>query len=183
MAELRNINWKSLTKSLLEKDSLEALTKSKSLQWFFTKGLRKQGYLLLDDLDGLVLEYKGVRFKPDLINYPRMFEAWDRYRIDRIRDTDIVLDLGSNIGSYTLPAAQRASKVYSVEPLFSKGLRDNIELNKLSNIITLSWAIGPLGEIEVNCQEYKKEVTSTTFELMLDWFGSQSYDVIRLDIG
>ncbi len=184
MAELRNIKWRKFTGSLLERSSLVPFLKSRSLQWWLTIALRKNGYIVLDDLDGLVMEYKGVKFVPDLINYPRMFEAWDRYRIDAVREDDVVLDLGANIGSYTLPVAQKVSKVYAVEPMFFGLLKDNIELNRLNNVEVLSQAVALTSRVKVDCQEYEDEVDSSTFELIVDWYNLQDrLTVLRMDIG
>ena len=138
MAELRNIKWNSLIGTLCKKVYLKALLKSRSLQWWLTLGLRDNGYVMLDDLEGLVLEYKGVRFLPDVYNYARMFEAWDRYpALGKLRPDDTVLDLGANIGSFTLPAAKATRKVIAVEPIFYKALQGNIKLNGLNNVEVL----------------------------------------------
>jgi FkbM family methyltransferase len=61
---------------------------------------------------------------------------WE-YRFDDIKPTDIVLDLGANIGGFSLRAAKRAKHVYAVEPLFVKELNANIELNNLQDKITI----------------------------------------------
>ena len=179
MAELRNINWKRLTKDLLSKDSLYPLLKSRSLQWYLTIVLRKNGYVVLDDLDGLVLEYRGVKFSPDLINYPRMFEVWDRYYVNRIQKEDIVVDLGANIGSYTLPAAQRCRHIFSLEPLFTETLRRNVLLNNLSNVTIVPFS---LYTENVDCQEFKEKCKVIDFGKLLEIVG-QKVDVLRLDIG
>jgi len=182
MSELRNIKWGKFIGSLLERDSLEALFKSRSLQWWFTKGFRKNGFILIDDLDGLVLEYKGVKFYPDLLNYPRMFEAWNRYRIDLIREDDIVLDIGANIGSFTLPAAQRCKRVVAVEPMFHAQLEKNIQLNELNNVEVMPQALwSEYCELAVDCQEYEGVYKAVPFKDFLDTYGSP--DVLRLDCG
>ena len=59
-----------------------------------------------------------------------------------IRDTDIVVDVGANIGLITIPLAKIAKKVYSVEPLFYKELEDNVRLNGLRNVEIIPFGIG-----------------------------------------
>ena len=58
-----------------------------------------------------------------------------------VRETDICLDIGSNIGSITIPLAKKAKMVYSIEPLFADSLKKNIELNGLSNVEVLEYGI------------------------------------------
>jgi hypothetical protein len=110
-----------------------------------------------------------------------MFEAWDRYRIDRIRPEDTVLDLGANIGSFTLPAAKVARMVYAVEPLFHEELRRNVELNRFDNVEVLPYAVGT--DI-VDAGLIKPRKVS---KLNLgSWYlaeGGPKIDVIRMDIG
>jgi len=160
MAELRNIKWSRLLKDLTSRQSLEILLKSKSLQWALTYCLRQQNHIALNELEDLILEYKGIRYKPHPLNYPRIFEAYDRYKIEELRPDDVVLDLGANIGSFSLPAAKVVEKVIAVEPLFSRELEENSWLNYLDNI----WVYkNSIGTTEVDCQEYKgkAEITNT----------------------
>lgn len=183
MAELRNIKWGGFIRALLEKDSLEALARSRSLQWFLTKGFRKNSYMLIDDLQDLVMEYRGVKFIPDLINYPRMFEAWDRYNIEGIRREDKVLDVGANIGSFTLPVAMRSKSVIAVEPIFLSTLIKNVELNRLDNVVILDKAVGPESPkaVDVDCQEVSgRYLSMDPLSLLLDY---GPFDVVRLDCG
>ena len=159
MSELRNIKWGELGKDLLSREGLKILARSHSLQWTLTYALRQQSMMVIDDLEGLVLEYKGIKFYPDVLNYPRMFEAGDRYRVERVSSTDIVLDLGANIGSFTLPAAKVAKKVIAVEPLFPMYLINNAKLNNLENVVVYGLAVNIIdSNIEVDCQEYRKVV-------------------------
>lgn len=78
------------------------------------------------EMDNLVLkeyEYK-VRsiFKPEL------------------RDT--VVDVGAHLGEYTIPCAKLASNVVAIEanPEVFEILRENIQVNRLSNIVTVNKA-------------------------------------------
>lgn len=70
-----------------------------------------------------------------------------------LKDDDIVWDIGSSVGLFSVYAADRASKVYSFEPdpqIFNR-FNENIGLNDLSNkISTFQCAIGEKkGEMEL----------------------------------
>jgi len=63
-----------------------------------------------------------------------------------VRSTDVVVDIGANIGAITIPLAKVAKKVYAVEPLFYKELEDNISLNGLNNVEIIPFGIGEEGQ-------------------------------------
>lgn len=65
---------------------------------------------------------------------------------DIIKPGSIIIDIGANIGFYSLLAAkkmQNTGKVYSLEPskVVLKDLRKNIEVNKYSNIEVFNFAV------------------------------------------
>ena len=185
MAELRNINWGKLLRDTFNPQSLEILLKSRSLQWALTTALRKQGLMVLDWSEDLIVEYKGLRYKTDLINYPRIFEAYDRYRIDEIQKDGVVVDLGANIGSFSVPATTRAKVVYAWEPLFYDRLWENCALNYETPgrfLLSGSAVAGTYsGDIWVDCQEYGKSVSSVPFRDIKEQVGK--IDFLRMDIG
>ena len=186
MTELRNIKWRQLAHDVLfEKVGRDALLKSHSLQWSLTTALRKQGMVVLDDgLEDTVIEYKGLKYKIDLINYPRIFEAYYRYWIDGLKKDDLVLDVGANIGSFSVPASARDCRVYAIEPMFGSLLKENLKFNLGDHSsIVVEVAVGPPFAIkrEVDCLEYKKWVTCVNWT---DIFTIKTdYTVIRLDCG
>lgn len=59
-----------------------------------------------------------------------------------VRETDTVVDIGANIGAICIPLAQTAKRVLAIEPLFSRELSDNIQLNGMKHIIVLKVGIG-----------------------------------------
>ena len=69
---------------------------------------------------------------------------------DLIRRDSVVLDVGANIGYFSVLAAAKAvnGSVFSFEPvsLFRKQLSDNIALNNLSNVEVLPFAVGNRNE-------------------------------------
>lgn len=61
-----------------------------------------------------------------------------------IRNTDVVIDIGANIGLFSMYAAQYAQQVYSLEPFPTSFdyLYKNIEENDLKNVTCLQQAVG-----------------------------------------
>ncbi|HDY73029.1 MAG TPA: FkbM family methyltransferase [Candidatus Jorgensenbacteria bacterium] len=47
----------------------------------------------------------------------------------------VCIDVGANIGVYTIPLSQKACKVIAFEPYFQSLLKENIVLNKANNIL------------------------------------------------
>ena len=72
-----------------------------------------------------------------------------------INDGDIIIDASANIGAFTVPAAKligNNGKIISIEPQkdnFSI-LKDNIELNKLNNVILVNKAIYNKSDEDIN---------------------------------
>ena len=65
------------------------------------------------------------------------------YWIKKIKRNEILIDIGSNIGIYSLFAGKKKIKTFSIEP-FKKNfqsLKKNIKLNRLKNITPLNIAI------------------------------------------
>jgi FkbM family methyltransferase len=73
-----------------------------------------------------------------------------------LKEDDVVLEVGANIGYYALIEARICKKIYAVEPHpenFGRLLR-NIELNGLSNVITQQGAFGEKsGTIPLYCSD------------------------------
>jgi len=59
----------------------------------------------------------------------------------------VVLDLGANVGCFTLRAAQKAKHVYAVEPLYTDELVSNIALNEIPDKVSV---IHMVSEVEGN---------------------------------
>jgi len=65
---------------------------------------------------------------------------WNQW-LSGVRETDICLDIGADIGGITIPLAKRCKEVTAVEPVWFKELERNISLNKLSNVRVLPIAL------------------------------------------
>jgi FkbM family methyltransferase len=89
--------------------------------------------------------------------YRNMFEPDEAQFIhDYLKKGDIFVDIGTNIGLYSLMAAKKVGvdgKVYSFEPVNKTYQRflENIEINKFKNIISVRKALSDSsGEFEIN---------------------------------
>ena len=86
------------------------------------------------------------RFQSILSSEPDTIE-W----IDSFHKTDVLLDIGANVGTFTIYAGQLGNKVISVEPLWSNYsvLCENITINNLTeNIFPLNLALNDKNNIE-----------------------------------
>ena len=102
-------------------------------------------------LDGLELQFRTGngrllwRAKTLLTEEPLMI-SW----IKAMSPNDVVLDVGANVGMYTVPIAQRVKKIYACEldPLNIAILKENIVLNAVQQKVTvLPFACGSSAEL------------------------------------
>lgn len=81
-------------------------------------------------------------------NIEEITRSINDYDTKDIRPSDIVLDIGANIGGFSLDIYKKVHSVYAVEPLFIYALNRNIELNSAKNINIIPCALGS-GEIDI----------------------------------
>lgn len=82
------------------------------------------------------------------------------YKFD-IREDDIVIDIGANIGGFCIPAARLSKSVCAIEPLMSKELYANIALNMV-NVRVIECGLGDGSPLEVYWEDIRKEVPTMT---------------------
>ena len=115
--------------------------KTAPIRWYTNLLYYDKNMVNLDTRVVDIVQVDGYKWKmSDQINSLQKVEGnlW----FSNIKKEDIGVDIGANIGAITIPLASRAKKVYSIEPLFYKELRENIVLNKLTNVEILKYAIG-----------------------------------------
>ena len=64
------------------------------------------------------------------------------YRFHDTRPTDTVLDIGANVGGFSLFMSKNVKHIYAVEPLFTDILLKNIHNNNIKNITVIDKGIG-----------------------------------------
>ncbi len=96
----------------------------------------------VDDFDGSlkldvnVCDTIGI----NIWHTPRLFEKQEREIFcSAIREGTVVLDVGANIGIYTLLAAKRGARVFSIEadPDNARDLRRHVEINGFADRVTV----------------------------------------------
>lgn len=111
-------------------------------------------------------------------------------------ENEIVVDIGANVGSFTVLAARFAAKVIALEPLPDnfKQLQRNIEFNSLHNVSQLNVAISDTdGELEifgvgacVTAIRNEKHTDSTTvkaitMQTLMDEYSLTCIDFLKMD--
>ncbi len=75
-------------------------------------------------------------------------DVFSDYRFNDIRKDDIVIDIGANVGAFSLFISRMVKHVYAVEPMLTDILKQNVSLNKAENITVLDEALGK-GMLEI----------------------------------
>lgn len=135
-------------------------------------------------LDYFVMD--GIKYKVD--GYANITVTSDRfeYDISDIKLDDIVLDIGTTVGDFTIAASKRAKSVYAVEPLFYEELESNLKLNNCSNVVVLKFAIGngEIIDLSFNKKEQKGVITHTLSDIikMIRFYSNEEVTFIKCDI-
>lgn len=147
---------------------------------------------------GRILRYTNDMYIGDSIG---LYGEYSEFEVDIFRQLvksgDVVIDVGANIGAFTVPLAQivgEKGRVYAFEPqrVTFQVLCGNVALNNLSNVWTYNKGVGKIaGKIKINenllggnngcfniqkCKgEYEVDIVT------LDSLGLQRCDFIKID--
>jgi FkbM family methyltransferase len=136
-----------------------------------------------------IIAYKGETNPPHAVmhnppNWPEML-VWKRY----LRPGDLFIDIGANIGSYSVYAAECGAEVISVEPVphNAKRVRENLNLNGYAGQVVQKALSDHPGSVRITADkdslnhlvdEGGIEVTATTLD---DLLGNRSA-VAKIDV-
>ncbi|GAC1676858.1 MAG: FkbM family methyltransferase [Ktedonobacteraceae bacterium] len=103
-----------------------------------------------------VILRNGARFESDSVYWADMhaifFQGIYTPRYLPIEKNDVVVDIGANIGVFTIYAARRTKKtVYAIEPSPDnfRAIKQNIAANGLKNVVPLNYAVSDKNGIEL----------------------------------
>ncbi len=136
-------------------------------------------------------------------NYPTdmivIKEIWDEnvYEVAdwRFSENGKVVDIGANIGSFSIFAASRGDTVYAIEPEPHnlQALKNNIELNNMQDkVFILPYAIGDKkGTVTISDEgggstikdgKPGTQVELMSFNSMFDLYNIDEVDVLKIDV-
>lgn len=109
-------------------------------------------------IEAVQTKFGLFKFNKALQQYYNVFEQIEEYKVDDLKKSDVVLDIGANVGVFTVLAAKSVSQVVAVEPLFWRELDQNIKLNRLNNVVSLPCALGRTSTMEISFCNKKEQV-------------------------
>lgn len=144
----------------------------------------------------ILIEIDLRKFAERAIPFNAYEPAISRKILDVIKHDDVIFDVGSWIGYYTLLAARRANRVISIEPddINYDRLKRNVQLNNFSNVTILNIAVGDkssdgtlvqgMGSSShrIASQGFGKIVKIDTLDNIIDELRIKEINVLLMDI-
>src|SRR4030067_3000428 len=84
-------------------------------------------------------------------------DVFTQYKFYDIQLTDIVLDIGANVGAFSIFVSKFTKHVYAIEPMLFDILNNNIIKNNRRNILALPYALGE-GMINISWEGCKDKL-------------------------
>jgi hypothetical protein len=104
----------------------------------------KYCYVMPVDYEGCKILIRPFIFS-EIVMVSGLWEIYVKSILDKnVKNDDVIVDVGANIGVYAIPLAKRVKKVIAFEPhpKTSEMLEKSIELNQLHNIVLVKKMIG-----------------------------------------
>lgn len=173
---------------------IKLLNKTKILKLPLMLGLfMRIYYLIYKDISRVILaEASGYKFYVDMkdrfiapVIIADKFEQNEKIEILKYTNEDtIFLDIGANIGYYSVLLSDKVKKVYAFEPVTENYLllNKNIEVNNLKNVTAVHKALSNKnGEVEMFIDKLNGGGHSMQINNVLDTNSSEFIPSIRLD--
>ena len=111
----------------------------------------------------------------DIAMYPEVLQ----YDLSKIDPTDKIIDVGANIGMFSLTAYYKSKNILAVEPLKSSILRQNINLNNAHEISVMDVALGDGSICDIFWSGQCRQVKTMTLSQIIQVSGG--CDVLKID--
>ena len=143
---------------------------SKSLQEFVNRRFKDKDKIILEKeyVNYVVMKNGDLFYMSDDLDSATT--VYQDYVFDDIRRDDIVIDIGANIGGFSLPASRLSDNVYAVEPITTQELRKNISLNN-ANITVIESALGDGSEMNIDWHGTKRNIKTMSLSQIIDFCG------------
>jgi FkbM family methyltransferase len=102
-------------------------------------------------------------------------QVLNEYHFSDIGEDDLVIDIGANIGVFSILAARCGAQVLAVEPVMGDELKRNIRMNRIEHIHVLECALGKGGETEITWERRTGRVQSMTLSRIINQMGGCTF--------
>jgi len=144
---------------LIEKTLDKFLLPNKHFQNYINTRYNKEEFMIIRKkfLENIYCKYNGFEF---IINdqLEAINNVCTEYIFSDIKETDIVLDIGANIGAFTIFSSKKAKHVFAVEPLFVDIINKNLSKNNIKNVTVLETALGNYERKNIQYADRSKSV-------------------------
>lgn len=163
--------------------------------FFYSRFCKGEG--VLEMRSGLKIRLRNRGADRSAVSEMFILDSYDQSGEFAIRPQDTVIDVGANIGAFTIVAARAASsgRVYAVEPSSANFvlLNENVRLNQLENVKTLNLALsasdgsavlhfgGECPSLHFESGVETETVATRSLESLLNAEGLSRVDLLKLD--
>lgn len=168
-----------LIKKIIEKQ-LDKLLRFQSFQDYINNRCNRKGFIHIKEeiLNNAYYYHDRYAFNVNDQVYS-IFEVLDDYNFSDIQKDDIVLDMGANIGAFSILISNKAKHVYAVEPIFSDIIQKNVLKNDIKNITVLEMGLG-YGKKNIIYGKHNKIVNCYSLSEIIDSCGGH-IDFLKMD--
>jgi FkbM family methyltransferase len=130
-----------------------------------------------DSIDYIIVDGMKYRFN----NCSEGIIRQNSELLNNIKHDDIALDIGAGLGDWTIPLSLKCKQVYAIEPIYTKELQENIDINAIKNIHFQRKALSSVNNAEQAVAFQGKNCLSSTitFDFLLKW--CSHVDFLRCD--
>ncbi len=160
---------------------LDKSLRFKSFRDYVNERYNREGFITIPeyilDLEDAYGSYDGFKFQicDQISTVDTVIKS---YRFSDIKESDVVLDIGANIGAFSILASKKAKHVFAVEPLYTDILKKNIAINDINNISVLETGLG-IGRTCIKFKGRRKIVDSMPLSEILEKVGR--CDFLKID--
>lgn len=136
---IRSGNWLGIAEKFID----TCLLPNNHFQDYVNNHFNMEGSSIIQNrhIEGLFCTIDGFKYALcDQLGTVEQSKA--DYDISDLRADDVVMDIGANIGGFSIPASQKCKHVFAIEPIYADILRKNISENRIKNITVLEMGLG-----------------------------------------
>lgn len=180
MLEVNSEEVKKMIYKIIEKCLDVIRSNSNSFQNYINYRYAEHDVLLINKK---YLKNKTYTVNGKLFFVTKCMESLDtieeEYIYNDIKKTDVVVDIGANLGGFSIPISDMCLHVFAIEPLFTKELKNNIELNNIKNCTVIPMGLGD-GITQLEYHHNIKKVQCVSLKHITKMVGGR-IDFLKID--